>query len=157
MVAITVLAVLIALTVPSFQDATLGTRLSSFANRLVGSALLARSEAIKRNATITMCISTASDGTCTTGGWEKGWVVKSGTTVIQKEQALPDGFKISMQDSGGTAITSVTIGPNGLITSGVGTAKVCRATPRPGGQERSVTLQTTGRAYVTITNTGTCS
>jgi type IV fimbrial biogenesis protein FimT len=156
MITVTVLAVLVALAVPSFRDATLGTRLSSFANRFVASTYLAKSEAIKRNATLTMCVST--DGTnCVSGGWEKGWILKTGSTIIFREQALPDGFKISMSDSGGASIASITFKPSGLISAGSGTAKVCRAVPQPGNQEREITLQATGRAYVSTTNTSTCS
>lgn len=156
MVTITVLVVLITLAVPSFLDATLSTRLSSLANRFVASTYLAKSEAIKRNTSVAMCVS--NDGTnCTTGGWEQGWILKAGSTIISRDQALPDGFKISMSDSGGTSVASITFKPSGLISAGSGKAIVCRSAPRPGNQEREITVQTTGRAYVSTTNTGTCS
>ena len=55
--AVAVLAVLVALAVPNFNDATLTARLNGFANSLVAAAQVARSEAIKRNATIKLCAS----------------------------------------------------------------------------------------------------
>jgi type IV fimbrial biogenesis protein FimT len=70
MVTISIMAILLMIAVPSFQNATLGSKLSSFANGLVASAHLARSEAIKRNADVTLCVSN-SDGTDGgSGGWE---------------------------------------------------------------------------------------
>jgi type IV fimbrial biogenesis protein FimT len=62
---------------------------------LVASAHLARSEAIKRNADVTLCVSN-SDGTdCGSGGWEQGWIVLAADgTVIQHQQALPAGLQV---------------------------------------------------------------
>ncbi|MCU0963424.1 MAG: hypothetical protein MUF48_25310 [Pirellulaceae bacterium] len=48
MVTITILGILLAWAVPSFKDASLSSRLTAFANDLVASAQIARSEAIKR-------------------------------------------------------------------------------------------------------------
>ena len=61
--ALAVLAVLLALAVPNFNDASLSARLNGFANSLVASAQVARSEAIKRNSNITLCAS-ANGTTC---------------------------------------------------------------------------------------------
>ena len=102
MVTIAVVAVLLAIAVPSFNNATLGGKLSSYANNFVASAHLARSEAIKRNAAVTLCVST--NGTsCAAGGWEQGWIVRAADgTVIQRQQALPTGLKVT--EAGGAAI-----------------------------------------------------
>ena len=71
-VTLTVAAILLAIAVPSFYDATLGSKLASYANNFVASVSLARSEAIKRNAAVTLCAS--SDGaSCASGGWEQGF------------------------------------------------------------------------------------
>ncbi len=94
--AIAVLAVLLALAVPNFNDATLSARLHGFANSLVASAQIARSEAIKRNSNITLCAS-ANGTTCAPAGavgWEQGWIVLNGATVLQRQQALPTQFKV---------------------------------------------------------------
>jgi prepilin-type N-terminal cleavage/methylation domain-containing protein len=52
MIAIAVFAILLAIAVPSFRDASLAARLGSIANNMVASVQLARSEAIKRNAVV---------------------------------------------------------------------------------------------------------
>jgi len=151
LVAIAVLAILLALAAPNFNDATLSARLNGFANSLVASAQVARSEAIKRNSDITLCAS-ADGSTCAgSGGWEQGWVVLSGATVLQVQQALPTEFKVTQ--TGGTA--SLTF-PGTVVGTSTAILTVCRLTP-VGNEERVVTINGTGGAYVTITTAGACS
>lgn len=155
LVTIALVAILLALAAPSFSDAALSSRLAANANRLAASATLARSEAIKRNAIITVCIS-VNGTTCatpTTGGWEQGWIVLSGTTVLLYEQAAPTGLKITVLPVSATSLS--------FQATGVGSTKadftVCRATPSAGSQERVVSVSLTGRTSVTTTRTGVCA
>lgn len=153
MIVIAVIAVLLSLAVPAFMDAALSSKLSSYANNFVGSAHLARSEAIKRNAVVILCVST--NGTsCTAGGWEQGWIVRSGTTLIHRQQALPNGFKITEQS--GTPLISLNFQPTGIGATSA-TLKVCRSAPNVGKQDREIVISLTGRPSVTTKNTGTCS
>jgi type IV fimbrial biogenesis protein FimT len=153
MIAIAVLAILVALAVPNFNDASLSARLNGFANSLVASAQVARGEAIKRNTTITLCAS--SDGaTCDApGGWEQGWIVvnEATATVIQHQQALPSEFKVT--EAGGAEELSF---PATVVGATTASLTVCRSTP-VGNEERVVTISGTGAAYVTITTAGSCS
>lgn len=159
MTTLAVFALLLAIMVPSYSDMTLGSKLRSQANDLVAGALLARSEAIKRNSVVRMCVST--DGaSCIAGGWEQGWVVfhdandngamDAGEAVLLQHQAAAFGFKIT-----GT-VASVR-----FLGTGVGatpaTLTACRATPSVGSQEREVSISLTGRTSVKLTNTATCS
>lgn len=149
MVTIAVAAVLLSLAVPSFTDATLAGKLAANANDLVAGVALGRSEAIKRNAVASMCVS--SDGsTCGSGGWEQGWIILTGTTVIQKHAAAPTGFKVT------STATKIDFQPSG-VGSTQATLTVCRATPTVGSQERVVQVDATGRAYVSKTTAGSCS
>lgn len=152
MVTIAVMAILLMIAVPSFQEATLGSKLGSYANSLVAGAHLARSEAIKRNEVVTLCVS--SNGTsCGTGGWEQGWIVLAADgTVVQRQQALIAGFKAT--ETGGA--TSLAFRPSG-VGSDTATFTVCRATPDVGGQERVVSISMTGRPSVAKTTAGSCS
>jgi type IV fimbrial biogenesis protein FimT len=153
MVALVVLAVLLALAVPNFNDASLSARLNGFANSLVASAQVARSEAIKRNATITLCTSADGDTCAASGGWEQGWIVVNEATgaVIQHQQALPSQFKVT--EAGGNEELSF---PATVVGATTATLTVCRSDP-VGSEERVVTVSGTGSAYVTITTAGTCS
>ncbi|WP_420475717.1 GspH/FimT family pseudopilin [Noviherbaspirillum sp. ST9] len=149
MVTLAVVAVLLGIALPGFNNATLGTKLSTYANSLVASANMARSEAIKRNAAVTMCVST--DGaTCTGGSWEEGWIVLAGTDVIVRQNAASTGFKLT-----GTAST-LTFQATGVGAT-VATITACRALPSVGGQERVVNISATGRTSTAKTYTGVCS
>lgn len=163
MVTIAIAAILAAVAVPSFMNASLGWRLSTYANSVVSTAHIARSEAIKRNFKVTLCPS--SDGaTCLDGGWEQGYIVfcpsddavtcKTGGAapmVLQRQAGMPSGWK--MTESNG--VVRVDFQPTGTgATSAVFT--LCRATPSVGSNERVVRISTTGRPSVSKTTTGTC-
>ena len=151
MTALAVLAVLLAIGIPTFRDVALGSRLTASANDLLASVQLARSEAIKRNLTVTVCAS-ADGATCAAGGgWEQGWiVVDSGANVLQRQAALPDGFVMS-QAGGVVPLAFEAIG----IGATAATVTVCRDDPI-GTQERLVSISAAGSARVTTTMTGAC-
>lgn len=150
MVALAVAAVLAAIAAPAFDQLTLGSKLRTQANELAAGALLARSEAIKRNQTVTLCAS--SDGATCVGAWANGWIVRTtGGAVLRAHGAAPSGFLVK---SG--VITSIVFQPSGVGTTSA-TLTVCRATPSVGGQERVVSISATGRATVSKTTTGSCS
>ncbi len=151
MVVIAVMSILMMIAVPSFRDASLSGQLRSSANDFVASANFARSEAIKRGNAVTVCVST-NGSSCGSGGWEQGWIVLSGTTVLQRQFAAPGGFKISA--TGGVA--SLGFQPIGVGATPA-TLTVCRSTPTSGSQERVVTLDAVGRAWVKTTTRGACS
>jgi type IV fimbrial biogenesis protein FimT len=150
MIAITVMAILLAVAVPSYQDASLGSQLRSMANDLYSSITLARSEAIKRNAVVVLCAS-ADGATCGAGDWEQGWIVTQGGTVIHRQHAARTGFRISATAGLGT-LNFQPVGAGATST----TFTICRATPSVGKQERVVTLDATGRGWVKTTNLASC-
>lgn len=158
MVTIAIMVILLIIAVPSFNDATLGSKLGSYANNLVASAYLARSEAMKRNIVIELCAS--SDGTtcATSGGWAQGWIVKSGTMVFKRQPALPAGFTVIQ--TLGTATHNLDFKPIGIVYKngqvlGRIALKFCRSSPL-GNQERVVNINATGGASVKRTASG-CS
>lgn len=164
MITIAIAGILLAVAVPSFVNASLGWRLSTYANSMVSTAHIARSEAIKRNFALTLCPS--SDGaTCLDGNWESGYIVMcmsddattcktGGATplVLQKQAGMPGGWKMTETN----AVTRIVFQPTGTgATSAVFT--VCRATPTVGSNERVVRISTTGRPSVTKTTAGVCT
>ena len=151
MVTIAVLGILLTVAVPSFTDVVLGSRLRSYANDFLASVFQARGEAIKRNAVVNLCAS--SNGTsCTVSNWEQGWIVLASGTVIQRHAALSPGLK--MTESG--AVNSLNFQPTGVGVTPA-TLTVCRATPSVGGQERVITINSTGRASISKTTASACS
>lgn len=151
MVTIAVMAILMGIAIPSFTEVMLGSKLGSYANNLSSSALLARSEAIKRNERITLCVSLAGTA-CEAGSWEQGWIVKSGSSILHRQEALPTGLKATEASS----LTSIDFSPTGAGATSA-TFTICRATPSVGSQERIVNISATGRVAVTKTTNGACS
>lgn len=161
MVTLTILAILAMVAAPSFTEAILSNKLSSFANNFVASAQLARSEAIKRNAVMGLCRSANGTSCSTSGHFGQGWivftdpnsngVVDAGEMVVQVQQALSGDYRFTSSAGYSLAFQSTGAGAtNAELT-------LCRATPSPGRQERIVTLSATGRVSVATTRTGTCS
>lgn len=149
MVTLAVLAVLAGIAIPSLSDATLASKLKASANDLVAGVAMGRSEAIKRNAVTSMCVS--SDGSsCGSGGWDQGWIIISDSTVLDKHPAAPTGFKVS------SSVTKIDFQPTGVGNTQA-SITVCRSAPSAGAQERVVNVSATGRAYVSKTATGSCS
>jgi type IV fimbrial biogenesis protein FimT len=168
MVTITILAIVLGIAVPSFNNATLGSKLGSYANNLVASVNLARSEAIKRNTVLTLCVSADGSNCTTTGGWEQGWIVACKTTspatscdgsgpnwlVFHRQQAAATGIKISA--TSGSTIRAIDLMPTG-VGSTPATFTLCRATPSVGASQRQISINSTGRATVTRTTASTCA
>lgn len=148
MVTIAVMAILMAIAVPSFNEVALHSKLNSVSNNFVASAHLARSEAIKRNGTVTLCAS--SDGSSCTGAWKDGWVVLAGGAVIHTQAALPAGFLLSGN------VTSIAFQPTGVGATAANLT-LCRATPTIGTQQRTVTVSATGRpGVVKVSGASSC-
>jgi type IV fimbrial biogenesis protein FimT len=77
MVTLAVSAVLITVSIPSFQSLIQRNRIASQVNSFVGDLQFARSEAIKRGLPVSLC--TSSDGATCLGAntWHQGWIVFS--------------------------------------------------------------------------------
>lgn len=76
MVTLSVAAILISIAVPSYKALIKNNRLSSGTNEFVSALLLARSEALKRSESVSVCTST-DQTSCSTSETEfsKGWVI----------------------------------------------------------------------------------
>lgn len=157
MVTLMVLAILLGIAVPSFRDAALSSRLSGYANDLVASVQVARSEAIKRNLTVTLCAS-VDGSTCAAGvGWEVGWIIlaprPSDTDildVVDRHEPLTEEFII--EAAGG--LTQLIFPPT-VVGTTQATFTVCREEP-VGKQEREVTVTVSGATAVETTENGEC-
>jgi len=145
-----ILGVIVAFAVPNFNDAVLGARLNAQAGNLLASMQIARSEAIKRNSTVTVCTSTDGTSCAGSGSWEQGWIVLVGTTVLQRQEALPTGFRVIQSGT----LANITFPPT-VVGATQATFNICRHSP-VGKQERALTLSATGVAYVTSTYNSTC-
>ena len=75
MITLVLAAIILTLAVPGFQDIIRNNRAATQANELVTALGLARSEAVKRGARVSLCPST-DQASCTGGAdWSNGWIV----------------------------------------------------------------------------------
>lgn len=166
MVGLAIIGVLLLVAVPSFNDAILSNKLSSVSNSFSAGVALARSEAIKRNATsaapVKMCRSSDGAQCATSGSWQQGWIIfndldndgalDSAETLLLRQGELPRGFVLT-----GDSYDVRFLG-TGLIDPAVALAfKACRYSPSVGSQDRAIAIGVTGRVSITTTATGTCS
>jgi type IV fimbrial biogenesis protein FimT len=160
LMSVTLLGILTAVAVPSFKSALLGSRLSTFASSFMATAQLARSEAIKRNAAVTMCPSANGQSCAVSGGWQQGWIVfndrNSNGEVDSDETRIHYQQSIGSEYSFAGSLSTVVFQASGLSASS-GTLTLCKLLPSPGPEERLLAVSTTGRVSVSKTSTGACT
>jgi type IV fimbrial biogenesis protein FimT len=79
MVVAAIVAIGLAIGVPSYRYITTSYRMSSEVNNLLGDLMYARGEALKEGQYVTVCVSSNGTG-CTAGAWQNGWIVFSNPT-----------------------------------------------------------------------------
>lgn len=150
MVVVAVAGILAAVAYPSFTAIINGNRLNSYADDLVASLQYARSEAIRRNARVSVCGS--ANGLTCGGAWNNVLtVVESDNSVLRAHEVRPP-----VQVTSGAG--RITFAANGLATTAVNTAvTVCIPTSRPETNRRVVSLASAARISSTRTSgAGAC-
>ena len=111
MITLVIAAILAALAVPSFRTLIASTTLSSQANEFVTMIAYARSEAVKRNARVTLCKSSNDEDCTAIGTWAQGYIVFADSatggsvgTVDAGEQVLKVGAALR----GGSTLVGTT-------------------------------------------------
>ena len=131
LVVLALLAVLLSLAAPSLQGLRQNHQMQSQAEQLQASLLLARSEALRRQQRVTLCVRApaidAGPECATVGTWAQGWVVfvdgndnglrEAAETVLQLQEALP-GF-LTLQGNA-TVHRYISYGPQGRSQSTTG-------------------------------------
>ena len=132
LITLAIVGALLAVGVPSLKTFLQGSQLIAASNELISALHVARSEAIKINAKVSIC--TSSNGTSCSGSsnWEDGWIVfvdadgnLSGTggvctapgvdCLLRVHDAFDDKqLTISGDDNNNAAITSFTFTSRGL-------------------------------------------
>jgi len=138
MVTVAVLAILVTIAIPNYQAFVLNSRMTAQANDFLASLQLARSEAVKRNAQVSM--------NAVGGDWANGWQIVAGGTVLRVNPALQGASTLA-----GDA-TTITFQSNGQAVTT--TFNLCNpdTSIAPG---RDIEVGVSGRAAVV--KPGTCS
>jgi type IV fimbrial biogenesis protein FimT len=132
LVTISIAAILASIAVPSFTDMMVKNRISGHVQELINAVHFARSEAVKRGTTVSICKSadgTACDGT----DWSSGWVVfvnsnndspasvDPGETILRVFSALPSGYTLNANNNFTNYITYDRLG----MANNIGTFVYC--------------------------------
>ena len=112
MITVTIAAILLGIGVPAFSDIIRNNRLTAGANDLLHSAQRARSEAVKRQATVAVCATAdaeADQPTCSNGAFSQwimfvdtnsDWTADADEPVLERHGALPASVTVRNDEDG---------------------------------------------------------
>jgi type IV fimbrial biogenesis protein FimT len=166
MVAVALVAIVMMIGVPSFQESIERNRLTTQANDFISSLSIARSEAVRRGKAVTVCKS--SDGsTCNAAaaGYEVGWIIfvdddRNGIRDAATEELLKRFYNLgtdyTLRGSSANAINNfVSYVPSGQSSAtGIGKFVLCK--DGESSKSRTIVLEITGRAHVEQDNSASC-
>lgn len=145
LVTIALLAALLAVAVPAFQDMIANNRIAEAANRIVASLHYARGEALRRN----RCVRVAADAG---GGWTAGWTVEAdqslgctGSYTTLRAEPGPGGA-LTLTETGGA--TALVYAGDGTLRSPASVALELCDGARSGETGRRISVNASGRPAV---------
>lgn len=151
LVTLSVLAILLAVGVPAFNQFVVSNRLSAYSSDMLSTLTLARSEAIKRNSRVVLCKSADGESCAGAGSWNQGWIVfadpnnnanrDAGEPTVYKVAALQSGYAF---DGVNGFVSSVSYDAQGGATQ-AGTVTLCPPAPAASGQGREIVVSASGR------------
>ena len=165
-ITLAVLAVLIALAVPSFTSVINSNRLAAQANELVAGLQEARLESLRSNRRVTVCRS-SNGAACDAGAgaWARwiSFVDTNGNAVVDAGETLLRSSTIKAPVQLRSNVQALTFRADGMARNNASgalvdnTFDVCIPTTQPADNKRAVTLAGGSRIAVTTpVGTGTC-
>jgi type IV fimbrial biogenesis protein FimT len=122
MITIAIAAIILAIAVPSFTQVIKNNRMAGQINELVSSLNLARSEAVKRGLSVTVCKRNAAGTNCNAAGqWGHGWIVFSD---VNNDGAFNDDADAALCEAGEDCLLRVHEGVQGGNTLSYGGTRV---------------------------------
>ena len=161
---VTVGALLLSIAVPSFRTTIANNRQSNQLNTVLSGLIYARSEAIKRNASVVICAST-DKATCSgTSAWGTGWIIyyvpaggnpataPAAAAIIRTYPALGGNNTLNTNAASPAPIAAVSSGTIVFQSSGMTTlandAQFSLCDARGKSYSRILMVGSTGRAEV---------
>jgi type IV fimbrial biogenesis protein FimT len=146
LVVVLIAAILMGIAVPAMQTMVADNQLNAVTDDLAGALNLARSEAGRLNATVTLA---------PTAAWGSTWTVTPavGGTTLRTGAAVPNGYSLSSTFS----TAGVSFDGTGRSSSGVGQFVICQGGgPFAGGSgsARLITVTASGRIRVAQNSSG---
>ena len=167
MVVLLLLAILVAVAIPSFKGMIRSIRLASASNDMVAGLLAARSEAAKRRVRVALCKSHDALQCATEGGWEQGWIVfhdtnndglrQSSEPVLQRVEPLPSGWRVQGNQNVARYISYDPPGGTQMVSGAfqAGTITICPVSSGP-TEARQLVINATGRPRVQKVTVPSC-
>jgi type IV fimbrial biogenesis protein FimT len=151
-----IVAVLLALGAPSYRAFIVDSRMTAEANEFLTTMNFARSEAVKRNARVSMCKSANGTGCANSGTWAQGWIVfvdSSGTLgtfdstdVILRVHAAVTTGNTMVGDANVASYVSFVDDGRSLLADGTAQAGTITLCPADTGLQGRVVTLSLGRA-----------
>lgn len=154
LVTMAVAAILITIAVPNYQNFMGNSRMTAQANDLIAALNMARSEAVKSAANITVCKS-AGANCATIGNWAQGWIIQDfGDDVIRVQPALSGSSTLTGGTDVADAITFTSSGRTSIpVAATTSSTTLTLCPPKPASvQGRAIQLERTGRVRVAVVN-----
>ena len=158
MIGLALIAILLAIGVPSLREAYMNVRITGQTNDFMSALQLARSEAVKQNVGVFVCAST-NQTDCNASDWARGWIVFADTDG----DGTKDADELAIKSRGAlegnnTMLSSAVVAPasafflpyrpTGVSSAAIRNFVICdsRTTPNTG---RQIEINVTGRAQAT--------
>ncbi|HET9843587.1 MAG TPA: GspH/FimT family pseudopilin [Gammaproteobacteria bacterium] len=156
MIAIVMLVIVMTVAIPSMQSTIQNNRISGLTNELSSSLNLARSEAIKRGVSVSICAANASFNGCS-NNWGTGWLIfvnpdENATFANNASEVLLRVHQVTGQ---GVTITTTpnvqvaTYNSAGFAAVGSNVNFRIRASGCTGNNARNIAISLTGRLSTT--------
>lgn len=154
MVTLAVVVILATLATPSVKEMLDNNRLAALNNQIVSSLNYARSEAIKRNYPVTMCVRDGDGTGCADGGgFENGWIVFVDCNGDSTVDHTGCDFGAGSTNAAEPVLQDVAPDVNGItVTGSSSVSPKIRYRPNGGiaGVSGSLTLNSNGEAEQTL-------
>ncbi len=145
-ITLVIAGILLALAAPNFSGFVKNNRLSSQANGFIADVALARSEAVKRGANITICRS-GNGADCLIGTtWKDGWIVVDGAGQVLRVHEKLTGDNTTIASP--AVADSIVYNRSGLMTPTPTPAVVQTISICDDGRGRLIEIAITGRAQI---------
>ena len=151
MITVALLALLLTLGVPSFLGAVEQNNLATKHNLMVSSINMARSEAVKRGQTVTLCKSTDGSTCSTSDDFDDGWIVfvdesgigsrASSEELLRVQDAMDSGYSF---EGDGDYIAYLPTGE--LVTNSANEMLLCKDSST--SKARALYINATGRIHL---------
>lgn len=147
LLALSLMAILLALGVPAFASLLRGWRLDAATDALASDIRLARSTATRLSRPVGICAQDGAGRCATPPDWSRGWLVfidrPGAAPVVQR--GAPAGVVVRLRN--GAAADRLLFRPNGMLASGVGGSLLLHAAGAP-QDTRTLTFNAIGRVRV---------